>query len=396
MSRWHAYINSAKQVISLYKGDQPFSFFIKDFFSRHKKYGSGDRKQVSHLCYCWFRLGKVLVTPTEENILIALFLCSNENNQLLAWLKPAWNEKVTAPFEEKLAFLEHPFNVDDIFPWKGQLSEGIDATAFAKSHLLQPDLFLRIRPGKKDAVLKTLAAHHIPYTVPAVDCIALANTTKVDALFALNKDVVVQDYSSQRIAEFVALTKPATGNRQPVTRVWDCCAASGGKSILAHDVLGNIDLTVSDVRSAIIHNLRQRLKEAGIARYHAYELDLTKPVPNAFQQHSREGFDCIICDVPCSGSGTWGRTPEQLYYFTTGKIESYAVLQRKIATNVLPHIKPGGYFLYITCSVFKQENEALVDYIIASTTLQLVKKEVLIGYDKKADTMFAALLKDNR
>ena len=96
MSRWHSYINSTKQILSLYKGDKPFALFIKEFFAQHKKYGSGDRKQVSHLCYCWFRSGRALVSPTEENILIALFLCSNENNQLLAQLKPEWNEKVTA------------------------------------------------------------------------------------------------------------------------------------------------------------------------------------------------------------------------------------------------------------------------------------------------------------
>lgn len=389
MSRWHSYINSTKEILSLYKGDKPFALFIKDFFSQKRKYGSADRKQVSHLCYCWFRLSAVLKETSEENILMALFLCSNESNQLLAQLAPEWNEKVPASLAAKLALLQFPFVVDAIFPWKDELSEGIDATAFAASHLTQPDLFLRIRPGHKETVLAKLKAHAILFELYGDDCIALFNATKVDDILALNMEVVVQDYSSQRIVEFLALAKPATGNRQKLTSVWDCCAASGGKSLLAVDVLGNIELTVSDVRTSIIENLRKRFAEAGIKKYNSFAADLTRS-PFAIQ-HSL--FDLIIADVPCSGSGTWGRTPEQLYYFTEDRIDYYANLQKKIVGNVIPHLKRGGYFLYITCSVFKRENEGTVDFILANTNLELVKKEVLIGYDKRADTMFAALLK---
>jgi 16S rRNA (cytosine967-C5)-methyltransferase len=56
-------------------------------------------------------------------------------------------------------------------------------------------------------------------------------------------------------------------------------------------------------------------------------------------------------------------------------------------------LEPGGYLLYITCSVFRKENEAIVDFIKEKFHLQLVKMELLKGYDKKADTLFAALLK---
>ena len=60
--------------------------------------------------------------------------------------------------------------------------------------------------------------------------------------------------------------------------------------------------------------------------------------------------------------------------------------------NTLPYLAVNGYYQYITCSVFKQENEAMVDFIQQQNpSLQLVKQELLIGYTKKADTMFAAL-----
>jgi len=173
--------------------------------------------------------------------------------------------------------------------------------------------------------------------------------------------------------------------------VWDCCAGSGGKSILAYDTFPKMKLTVTDVRPSIIHNLRKRFQNAGINHYRANVIDITSTVGKAPPLRNGADFDLIICDAPCTGSGTWSRTPEQLFFFTENKIDDYAVLQRKMVSNVIPFLKAGGYFLYITCSVFRKENEEIVAFIKSKFHLQLVKMELLKGYNKKADTMFAAL-----
>ena len=104
-------------------------------------------------------------------------------------------------------------------------------------------------------------------------------------------------------------------------------------------------------------------------------------------------FSIILADLPCTGSGTWSRTPEQLFYFDPQKIREYATLQRKILSNVIDQLEPGGHLLYITCSVFKKENEEQVDFMKEKFLLQEEKSELIKGYDKKADTMFAALLR---
>lgn len=384
------YVATAATIIQHYDGATPLNDFLKKYFALHKKFGSRDRRQITNLCYCYYRLGFAeLGLDTTERILLALFLCSNDPHEIISELRPAWKENITASITEKLALIGYPFSIQNIFPWQDEISEGIDATAFAESHLIQPDLFLRIRPGKKEQVIKKLDAAGISYTQPMKDCIAIANNTKIDTVIELNKEAVVQDYSSQRITGFLQTIKSEISNPKSQISVWDCCAASGGKSILAKDVLGNIDLTVSDVRSSIIHNLKQRFTAAGITKYHSFVADLTSSTANIKFLVP----DIIICDVPCSGSGTWGRTPEQLHFFTAEKIGYYSNLQKQILQNVLPHVKQGGYFLYITCSVFKKENEEVVDFILANSKLQLIKKEVLIGYDKKADTMFGALLR---
>jgi 16S rRNA (cytosine967-C5)-methyltransferase len=384
---YKSYVTTAAAVIQQYDGSTPLNDYLKKYFALHKKYGSRDRKHIAHLCYCYYRLGHAgLALEVEERILLALFLCSEHTHEIISELKREWNEHITDTLQEKLQLIGCPFTIENIFPWQDALSEGIDATAFALSHLTQPDLFLRIRPGQKEKVLSKLKAHIMLYEEYANDCLALFNTTKIDDILEINKEVVVQDYSSQRISDFLQLIKLETQNAK--LNVWDCCAASGGKSLLAVDTLGNIDLTVSDVRPSIIQNLKKRFAEAGIKNYKSFVADLT-----TITNLQSAPFDLIVADVPCSGSGTWGRTPEQLRFFTAEKIDYYAKLQKQIVQNVIKHLKKDGYLLYITCSVFKKENEDIVEFILANPSLQLVKKEMLIGYNKKADTMFGALFK---
>ncbi|HRI22477.1 MAG TPA: Fmu (Sun) domain-containing protein [Panacibacter sp.] len=302
-----------------------------------------------------------------------------------------WLENWSPILSDRLIFIctKYPsFKVIDIFPFENELSETIDATVFAQSYLIQPSLFLRIRPGKKKTVTDKLLMHHIVYEEIAQDCFAITNTTKIDTIIELNKEAVIQDYSSQRIKEFL---DPQIINYKSAMKVWDCCAASGGKSILVIDMPGKTDLTVSDIRPAILNNLKKRFKEAGIKKFNSFISDVTIKSYNI----PYSPFDLIICDAPCSGSGTWGRTPEQLAYITTEKILEYAALQKKIIAGTIIHLNTEGYFLYITCSVFKKENEDAVKFICDNYNMKIIKQELLKGYNKKADTMFAALFTRN-
>jgi 16S rRNA (cytosine967-C5)-methyltransferase len=368
----------------MYKGQEPLTHFLRNFFSQRRKYGSKDRKQIAQLCYSFFRLGKAGqgLLP-EDRILTAYFLCAGQHDGLLQLLKPAWHEYFPMKPEDKLLALHAPFGISDIFPWKEELSEGIDHEPFCQSFLIQPSLFLRIRPGKEKTVLLKLTAAAIPFHQPMPDCIELPNATNIEDLLIINREVVVQDYSSQSISRLVQKVRQQPG---PLS-IWDCCAASGGKSILVYDALGEIDLTVSDVRESILSNLKNRFSEAGIANYRSFAANL-----EAKFTAPKTKFDLVIADVPCTGSGTWSRTPEQLYYFSPEKIDEYAAKQEKITSAVIPFLKPGGCILYITCSVFKKENEDRVNQLVEKHQLQLLEMQIFKGYDKKADTMFAALL----
>lgn len=387
MSRYYSYLNSAHTILQQYHGKDPFILFLKKYFKKNKKYGSKDRKQISHLCYCYYRLGKMFIGSSlinmDQQILSGLFLCSTVRNEMLQHLKPAWNESVNLNLQQKLSLLNLEFS--SVFPWQEDLSDGIDYVAFSRSFFIQPDLFLRIRPGNEVAVKQKLEKAGMSFNHLKSNVVALPNASKVDGVLEINKEVVIQDYSSQQTGWFLKNLEISTFNNQLV--IWDCCAASGGKSIMAHDIFHGAMFTVSDIRKTILINLKKRFEEASIKNFRSLIIDLANPQSKI----TGSPFDLVICDAPCTGSGTWSRNPEQLYYFDKKKIDHYSSLQKKIVTNAVPHLKPGGYFLYITCSVFKKENEEVVDYIVQNSALKKIKMEVLKGYDKKADTMFVAL-----
>jgi 16S rRNA (cytosine967-C5)-methyltransferase len=146
---------------------------------------------------------------------------------------------------------------------------------------------------------------------------------------------------------------------------------------------------VSDIRESILANLDERFRSAGLVKYQRKQLDLTQNNDQALHDYE---FDGIILDAPCSGSGTWGRTPEMIAQFESPKIDFFQRLQKTIATNVIKHLKPGKPLIYITCSVFKAENEDVVDYLTKDCGLKLESIEVLKGYGHKADSMFVARL----
>jgi len=395
--RFHSYLNSAKKIIEVYDGREPLSVFLKKHFAANKKYGSKDRKQVSALCYNHYRIGRAMPgSSVEERILAGTFLCEHSFSEFLHFHRPGWNAAIERPVSEKIALAG--IDINELFPWKNELSDGMEPVSFSLSFFTQPDLFLRVRPGKKNAVVKKLQAAQLAFDMPGNDCIALPNNTKLDEIIEFDNEAVVQDYNSQQVLN--VLKYPASGIQHPVSGIqypasgiqyplstWDWCAASGGKSLLAYDILdGRIQLSVSDIRESSLANLKKRFSAAGIKNYHPFVADLQT---SNFKLQT-PNFQLIICDAPCTGSGTWSRTPEQLYFFTGKMTGEYANRQMQIVANAIPHLQKDGIFIYITCSVFKKENEEVVNFIKEKFHLRLLQMELLKGYDKKADSMFTA------
>ena len=389
--RYQSYFNSALTIINAYKGGAPLVHHLKQYFAAHKKHGSTDRRTIAHLCYTYYRLGaSIKEFDTDKGLQLAIFLCEAKPGNWVLLFEPNWMA-AWGSLEQKLDFIKEVYpgyNHASIFPFAAHLSSSVDAPAFNRSHLTQPDLFIRIRPKQEAVVMDKLNKAQIAFEKITDTCYRLPSGTKLDEVLLINKEVVIQDYSSQQIGSMYAL---ATAFADSKKRIWDCCAASGGKSILAVDTFGQIKLTASDMRASILRNLQTRFAAAGMSGYQSFAVDLTSA-------HDLSNFaklaDLIICDAPCTGSGTWGRTPEHLAFFDEASIDNFRQLQQTIITNTIPYVAVGGYFLYSTCSVFAAENEGQVKFMETNfPEFELVHQQLFTGYEGKADTLFAALLK---
>ncbi len=359
-------------ILEQYNGSTPLPIFLKEYYKNHKKLGSRDRRILNEMVYSYYRCAKGLPKdmPINEQVATCLRLCDIQSKHI-NWLltdMPS-HEDVYQPHQN--------------FSEEIQLSEGISKQDWLDSMLLQPDLFLRVRQDNMGKLTNFFNENEIEFEQLSDTCIALPNGTPIDKMIP-EYMYVVQDASSQAIGQFL--------QPQPDEHWWDACSGAGGKSLLLKDIEPLIDLTVTDARRTILNNLKDRFRTYSHILPQAHRVDVT----DAKQLNSKlqdAQFDNIICDVPCTGSGTWARTPEQYYFFDKATIKGFTQRQVNITTNAATYLKEGGRLYYITCSVFKEENEKAVEQILQNTTLELEHQELINGIENRADSMFIAILR---
>src|SRR5215207_9881052 len=189
--RSHSYVNTAWSILGTYDGSMPFAIWLKKFFRANKKFGSRDRKLIAHLCYSYYRLGNAFSLHTiEERILIGVFLTSTIPHAVLEELRPEWNEHISFSIEEKLHYLKAPDALDALFPFSFALAGPIGIKGFQRSFLIQPDLYLRIRPGKEEQVLEKLNRAGIAH-IHHNDVLVFPNGTKTEEILCMDEEVVV-------------------------------------------------------------------------------------------------------------------------------------------------------------------------------------------------------------
>ncbi len=379
MSRYFSYLNSAHAIIKEYDGQYPLAVVLKNIFSQNKKYGSKDRKFIAQLCYDYYRFAILIGTKPslEQQIISAHYLSNQANLAILETLAPKLANSATASFEEKCSILGLNNN-----EWQFIFLNLISPKAinWVNNFYKQPHLFIRIRPHFISNFKKHLLELS-PIKIYSDTLVAFPNRWTAENFFNVGKDVIIQDYASQKVMETICGL--VDFNKKSI---WDCCAASGGKSIFIKDNFKNANLHVSDLRASILQNLKKRFEQAQISNYNSFVADATNYNP-------KHQFDIVLADVPCTGSGTWARTPEQAYFFEQKILDNLIILQTKIIENTLKSVKKGGYFIYITCSIFELENEKQVLQIEQKGDFELVKTEYILGYEQGGDSMFYAIFK---
>jgi 16S rRNA (cytosine967-C5)-methyltransferase len=185
----------------------------------------------------------------------------------------------------------------------------------------------------------------------------------------------MQDEGSQ-IVSFIAAP-------QPGSTVIDSCAGAGGKTLHLANLMHNEgEIIAIDVDPKRTKELEYRAQRAGITIVRTLAREGLVPEDLAGKA------DLVIVDAPCSGSGTLRRNPAFKWTITESLVDHYNELQRTILRFNAQFTKPGGKLLYCTCSLFRKENEDVIDRFLAEGEgFHLERHEGLIQSVRPAVTL---------
>ena len=178
---------------------------------------------------------------------------------------------------------------------------------------------------------------------------------------------------------------------KPGLKVWDACAAPGGKSALMAEMDSSLDILASDVSESRVLKMRDVVDRLGLSNVHVECLDVLSSelrIPNS-------EFDRILLDVPCSNMGVIARRPESVYRITPESIKELAELQYNILKAASAKLATGGILVYATCSPDPEETTKIVNrFVKENPEFEKHGDAVLPGAeDARFDGFFAQALR---
>ncbi|WIV52006.1 RsmB/NOP family class I SAM-dependent RNA methyltransferase [Marivivens sp. LCG002] len=238
-------------------------------------------------------------------------------------------------------------------------------------------IFLRVNTLKADVAtaLNSLASDDIEAKrIEGIETalVVTANERRIRASTAFESGLVeLQDASSQAAVHRLAGQGAAL----------DYCAGGGGKS-LALAAMG-YSVTAHDIDPRRMGDLPARSQRAGAT------VDLRSP-----DDLGDGEYDLVLADAPCSGSGTWRRTPDAKWRLTPQRLEDLTRIQADVIRSAAAYVAPSGRLAYATCSVFSCENDAIVDAFCSEGRWQVIDRMKLVP-SERGDGFYLAILERN-
>lgn len=319
-------LNHAAQILAAVSTNERADTALRFYFESHRYLQPPAKREISHTVFVYFR-----------------------------WL--SWLESKASPQKrlEQAVELHERFTADPksikaealaVRAVPAWLWTELDLPADAKAAYLRqlqrdPALWLRARPGKSAALAKSLFACEPSDRAPA----ALRFTGTQD-LFKTEQfrtgEFEIQDLASQLVGVAAA--------PKPGENWWDACAGEGGKTLHLADLMMNKGVVWATDRNARrIDTLKRRAGRAKLFNYRTDFWDGGRMLP------TKQKFDGILLDAPCSGVGTWQRNPHARWTTTPADVAELAATQLALLNNVAGSLKPGGRLIYAVCTLTRSE-----------------------------------------
>ena len=238
---------------------------------------------------------------------------------------------------------------------------GTDAEAELESLLDEAPLDLRVNglKGEREAARRALAGAGIESAPTPVSPLGLrvSGRRAVTATEAFQTGLVeVQDEGSQLLA--------LLADARPGLAVCDLCAGAGGKTLALGAAMGGQGrLVAADVEPGRLAAAKPRLRRAGLSGVELHRLEAGEDPWLAAQAG---GFDRVLVDAPCSGTGTWRRSPDARWRLAPSRLEALQATQDQLLRTAAALVALGGRLVYATCSLLPTENEARVAAFLAA------------------------------
>jgi 16S rRNA (cytosine967-C5)-methyltransferase len=212
-----------------------------------------------------------------------------------------------------------------------------------------PPMTLRVNTKKisVEEYLQLLARQDIEASHVGGQAVVLTKPVAVEKIPGFSDGVVsVQDYGAQLAAQLL--------DAKAGMRVLDACCAPGGKT--GHILeLADVQLTAMDSDAGRLQRVQENLTRLQL------NAELVAADAAAADWHDGKPFDRILADVPCTASGIVRRHVDIKWLRREADVASFAAQQAKILPNLWQLLAKGGKLLYVTCSVFNEENQKQVD-----------------------------------
>ncbi len=353
-------------------GSKIASKLIQNYFRSNKNIGSKDRKFISN-CFWniikhrskinWHLKNYNIKVNFERQIILELFFLNVDYKNDLQKIK-------------KVIFLNKNFKNNNL-----QFLEYLNFENFINSEMPEcvlyelPDFLLKSikRNFKLDWKNVALSLNEEAFVDLRVNM--LKNKTRDDVLNSLKKiDVPCKICKYSPVGIRLLKRFPINGNKlyksgnleiqgeasqlsalilcaKPGMQVADICAGAGGKSLILADIMKNKGRILSlDINQKRLKQASLRFKRAGVYNVETRLVDI-----NWSTKGLEKKFDLVLIDAPCSGIGTWSRSPDSRFYFNKKKLAELINIQSELLSKGSTMVTPGGRLAYITCSILPEE-----------------------------------------
>lgn len=233
--------------------------------------------------------------------------------------------------------------------------------------------------GNRDVILKQLKDEGLAVEKCRLSPIGilLKQYVNLKTVKAYKKGLIeVQDEGSQLLSLDL--------NIRSQMSVFDFCAGAGGKSLIFAQMMRNKgSILAYDTSFKRLNELNKRARRAGVSI-----IKTITRLPDCLKK-----FDYVVVDAPCSGTGTWRRTPDMRFKITPNQVKTLTETQAEVLNKAKEYVKNGHFLVYITCSILTDENEKQIERFLAKNPMfRLVKMSHWSPYLTQTDGFFSCVL----